>query len=81
LKLYCNFVPYPITDKSLWLTSTRDRFKVEDESTIRRGELLAWACIRLDRLRQGYRLISLMDTRGTPITDGKLMVRIEKTVR
>lgn len=38
--------------------------------------LLAWACIRLDRLRPGYRLVSLMDPKGHPVVDGKLLVKI-----
>ena len=38
----------------------------------------AWACIRLDRLRQGYRLIRLRDDNGP--TKGALLVRIGKKV-
>lgn len=37
-----------------------------------------WACIRLDRLRQGYRLIRLRDNKKA--TDGALLVLIEKNV-
>lgn len=59
----------------------RDRFKVEDGSRIGRDELLSWACIRLDRLRPGYRYVRLMDTKGRPIKDGKLLVRIKKVHR
>lgn len=45
----------------------------------RRGwnERAAWACIRLDRLQQGYRLIKLKDHDGYP-GDGMLLVKIEK---
>ncbi|KAH6697475.1 phosphatidylinositol-specific phospholipase C [Plectosphaerella plurivora] len=57
------------------------RFKVEDEARIGPDELLSWACIRLDRLRPGYRYIRLMDKKGRPIKDGKLLVRIHKDVR
>jgi len=62
------------------------RFRVEDENTkfyhdLGRNERLAgWACIRLDRLRQGYRFVSLTDARGHP-TEGNLLVKIEKAVR
>lgn len=38
---------------------------------------MAWACIRLDRLQQGYRLIKLRDDDGYT-TDGVLLVKIEK---
>lgn len=62
------------------LTRRSDRFKVEDETRYYRDVLAAWACIRLDRLRQGYRFIELMDAKGNA-SDGKLFVRIEKTVR
>lgn len=45
----------------------------------RRGwpDRTAWACIRLDRLQEGYRLIKLKDDDGYT-TDGVLLVKIEK---
>jgi hypothetical protein len=43
--------------------------------------LLAWACIRLDRLRSGYRFVGLIDPKGNPIPGGKLLVKVEKKVR
>ncbi|EZF71122.1 hypothetical protein H105_06744 [Trichophyton soudanense CBS 452.61] len=52
------------------------RFKIKDDE-IGIDDLLAWACIRLDRLRQGFRFIRLFDTNGKP-TDGILLVRISK---
>ncbi|KAF4450834.1 hypothetical protein F53441_6105 [Fusarium austroafricanum] len=56
------------------------RFKVEDDSSkLGSSPLLAWACIRLDRLRPGYRFIRLMDCKPRPIPGGKLLVKIEKT--
>lgn len=55
------------------------RLKIEDEGLIK-DELAAWACIRLDRLQQGYRFIDLKDASGKP-SPGKLLVRIEKQVR
>ncbi|KAI6780613.1 1-phosphatidylinositol bisphosphate phosphodiesterase-like protein [Emericellopsis cladophorae] len=56
------------------------RLKIEDDRLVG-SSLLAWACIRLDRLRQGYRFIELRDTRGHPVDGGKLLVRIVKTLR
>lgn len=38
----------------------------------------AWACIRLDRLRSGYRFIRLLDIKGNPIDNGRLFVKISK---
>jgi phosphatidylinositol phospholipase C, delta len=58
-----------------------DRFKVEDESRMVWDGLIAWSCIRLDRLRPGYRYIKLLDVKGNPIPRGKLLVKIEKTFR
>ena len=40
--------------------------------------LLSWACIRLDRLRVGYRFVRLADPRGRPIRGGRLFVKVEK---
>ncbi|KAF4997423.1 hypothetical protein FDECE_12083 [Fusarium decemcellulare] len=56
------------------------RFKIEDDSSkIGSSPLLAWACIRLDRLRIGYRFIRLKDSTGHAVHGGKLLVKIEKT--
>ncbi|KAM0439787.1 hypothetical protein ACHAPT_000882 [Fusarium lateritium] len=56
------------------------RFKIEDDSSkMGSSPLLAWACIRLDRLRPGYRLIRLMDSKCHAVPSGKLLVKIEKT--
>ncbi|KAF4631857.1 hypothetical protein G7Y89_g6272 [Cudoniella acicularis] len=52
------------------------RFKIEDDR-YGRDELAAWACIRLDRLQQGYRFIHLFDVKGQA-TAGLLMVKIDK---
>ncbi|CAI4211042.1 unnamed protein product [Parascedosporium putredinis] len=58
------------------------RFKIEDDqSRVASREILSWACIRLDRLRCGYRFVSLMDPKGCPISDGKLLIKVEKTLR
>ncbi|TGO20258.1 hypothetical protein BPAE_0318g00040 [Botrytis paeoniae] len=54
------------------------RFKIED-ANYSKDELAAWACIRLDRLQQGYRLIPLKDIKGNS-TEGLLLVKIEKVL-
>ncbi|RAL64841.1 hypothetical protein DID88_001437 [Monilinia fructigena] len=54
------------------------RFKIED-ANYSKDELAAWACIRLDRVQQGYRLIPLKDVKGNP-TEGLLLVKIEKVL-
>ncbi|KAG6010443.1 hypothetical protein E4U21_006442 [Claviceps maximensis] len=53
------------------------RFRIGDDSRISTS-ILAWACIRLDRLRQGYRFVRLMDMNGSPIDRGGLFVKVEK---
>ncbi|KJZ75918.1 hypothetical protein HIM_04742 [Hirsutella minnesotensis 3608] len=59
------------------------RFKIEDESrtSIVSYPLLAWSCIRLDRLQQGYRFIRLLDRDCNPVSGGKLLVKISKVLR
>lgn len=52
------------------------RFKIKDDE-IGRDPLAAWACIRLDRLREGYRLVRLHDCSGEK-TGGVLLVKIIK---
>ena len=55
------------------------RFKVED-AKYAKDSLAAWACIRLDRLQQGYRFVHLLDAKGLA-TAGVILVRIEKSLR
>ncbi|EHK15788.1 putative phospholipase C [Trichoderma virens Gv29-8] len=52
------------------------RFTVRDDE-IGRDDLAAWACIRLDRLGQGYRFVHLRNTKGEA-TDGVILVKVEK---
>lgn len=52
------------------------RFTVRDDE-IGRDDLSAWACVRLDRLGEGYRFIHLMDSRAK-LTNGVILVKIEK---
>lgn len=53
----------------------RDRFKIEDKATVSSSPTVAWACVRLDRLRDGYRFIHLKDMKGETIRGGRLFVR------
>ncbi|KAF2147787.1 PLC-like phosphodiesterase [Myriangium duriaei CBS 260.36] len=53
------------------------RFKVMHDISFHRDELVGWACYRLKRLREGVRLIHLLDDEGNP-TEGKLLVRVSK---
>ena len=43
-----------------------------------RDDLSAWACIRLDRLKQGYRFIHLLDAKGME-SSGVLLVKLSKS--
>ncbi|KAL5360066.1 PLC-like phosphodiesterase [Aspergillus floccosus] len=54
------------------------RFKVKDDE-FGRDSLAAWACIKLDHLQEGYRLIHLCDCAGSA-SGGVLLVRITKTL-
>ncbi|KAK3167121.1 hypothetical protein OEA41_010247 [Lepraria neglecta] len=54
------------------------RFKIQDDE-IGKDDLAAWACIRLDRLRAGYRFVHLLDAAGAE-SRGALLVGIEKSV-
>lgn len=54
------------------------RFKVEDTSHTVSSSCLAWACIRLDRLQQGYRFVHLYNKRGCLINGGKLLIKVDK---
>ncbi|KIX01507.1 uncharacterized protein Z518_09233 [Rhinocladiella mackenziei CBS 650.93] len=53
------------------------RLKVKDDRSIGKDHLLAWACIRLDRLQSGYRIIHLLDSTGMPSV-GAMLVHISK---
>ncbi|KAJ5885014.1 hypothetical protein N7495_009524 [Penicillium taxi] len=54
------------------------RLKIKDEE-IGRDSLAAWACIRLDRLREGYRLLHLRDRTGAK-AGGVLLVHVTKRI-
>ena len=54
------------------------RFKIHDDE-IGKDDLAAWACIRLDRLQEGYRFVHFMDAQGVE-SQGVLLVRVEKSL-
>ena len=63
---------------SLWkLIRSIYRFKIQDDK-IGQDDLAAWACIRLDRLRDGYRFVHLLDAAGFE-SKGVLLVHIQST--
>ncbi|KAJ1305046.1 hypothetical protein OPQ81_000086 [Rhizoctonia solani] len=55
------------------------RFIVRDDIKFRRDDLAAWASIRLDRLRMGYRFVRLMDAKGQE-SDGFILIKVMKKV-
>ncbi|KFX94345.1 hypothetical protein V490_04393, partial [Pseudogymnoascus sp. VKM F-3557] len=54
------------------------RFRIEDDGFT--DTLAAWACVRLDRLQNGYRFLKLRDAKGAA-TDGLLFIGVEKAER
>jgi hypothetical protein len=53
-------------------------FKVMDSSVGFRSDVGDCACIRLDRLQQGYRCVDLLDPVTRQNSGGKLFVKIKK---
>ena len=54
------------------------RLTVRDDE-FGRDDLAAWVCVRLDRLRTGYRFVHLMDSKGQ-LTDGVVLLKVAKTL-
>ncbi|KAI1410418.1 PLC-like phosphodiesterase [Hypoxylon sp. FL1857] len=52
------------------------RFLIKDDE-IGRDDLAAWACVRLDRLRSGYRFVHLLDREGRE-SGGVILVKVDK---
>lgn len=52
------------------------RFTIRDDE-IGRDDLAAWACVRLDRLGEGYRFVHLLDMQGR-LTEGSILIKVEK---
>lgn len=46
------------------------------DARLGRDDLAAWACIRLDRLGQGYRILHLFDAKGVQ-TEAFLLIRVD----
>jgi phosphatidylinositol phospholipase C delta len=64
--------------QELWFSSdVSPRFKIQDDKTLKKDRMAAWACIRLDRLLSGYRMLRLLDAKGT-VSNGTILVKIEK---
>lgn len=55
------------------------RFKVSNKAEMREDPLAAWACLRLDRVKEGFRMIRFFDAKSQQ-SDGVLFVRITKTL-
>ncbi|KAL8970786.1 MAG: hypothetical protein Q9197_003621 [Variospora fuerteventurae] len=54
------------------------RFKIRDDE-IGTDDLAAWACIRLDRLKAGFRFVRLLNAVGDA-SQGLLLVKVEKSL-
>lgn len=52
------------------------RFTVRDDE-FGRDDLAGWGCVRLDRLRTGYRFLHLMDCEGG-LTSGVVLMKVDK---
>jgi phosphatidylinositol phospholipase C delta len=52
------------------------RFLIRDDE-VGRDSLAAWACVRVDRLREGYRFVHLLDAEGVE-TEGVVLIRVSK---
>ncbi|KAL9100895.1 MAG: hypothetical protein Q9163_003787 [Psora crenata] len=53
------------------------RFKIHNDEMFGKDSLAAWACIRLDRLREGWRFLHLRDGNGGE-SPGMMLLGIEK---
>ncbi|KIW65102.1 hypothetical protein PV04_07386 [Phialophora macrospora] len=53
------------------------RLKIMDDRSMGKDNMLAWACIRLDRLQPGYRFVHLLNPSGMP-SPGALLVHVSK---
>jgi hypothetical protein len=53
------------------------RLKIMDDRSMGKDNMLAWACIRLDRLQPGYRFVHLLNASGVP-SPGALLVHVSK---
>jgi len=56
------------------------RLKVVDKDRMAKDDLAAWSCIRLDRLREGLRIVRLWDASGASY-GGLLLVKVSKVFK
>lgn len=56
------------------------RVKLMDDVEMRRDELAGWACVRLDRLGRGLRLLALRDA-GGKATEGRVLWEVQWAIR
>ncbi|KAK4169289.1 PLC-like phosphodiesterase [Cladorrhinum sp. PSN259] len=54
------------------------RFLIKDDE-IGKDSLAGWACVRVDRLREGYRFLHVCDARGVE-TEGVVLVKVWKNL-
>lgn len=52
------------------------RIKIHDEE-FGRDDMAAWACVRIDRVQEGWRAVRLFDSRGKH-SKGIILVKVEK---
>ena len=57
------------------------RIKVIDDVELRKDELTGWCCVRLDRLRAGYRIIRVWEAGSGERGEGRILVKVSKKVR
>jgi phosphatidylinositol phospholipase C, delta len=55
------------------------RFTIRDDE-FGRDDLAGWACVRLDRLRTGYRFVHLLDCKGR-LTEGAVLVKVDLALK
>ncbi|PNS18160.1 1-phosphatidylinositol 4,5-bisphosphate phosphodiesterase 1 [Sphaceloma murrayae] len=53
------------------------RFKIMDDESFSKDDMVGWACYRFKRLREGVRVIKLFDEEAKE-TEGRLLVRVTK---
>lgn len=54
------------------------RFKIMDDESFAKDDLVGWACYRFKRLKEGVGIIKVMDGEGKE-TEGRLLVKVTKT--
>ncbi|KAI9669023.1 MAG: hypothetical protein M1831_000615 [Alyxoria varia] len=57
------------------------RIKVIDDVEMRKDELTGWVCVRLDRLRCGYRILTVWEAGSGERGEGRILVKVSKRFR